>query len=74
MFNSLSNKKILDQSKLKAFADDKINAIEKLNLVLGWVKNIVVASIFSTMLLKRFFHRVIKSGDCVVSVNSYSTE
>ena len=30
MFNSLPNDKILDWSKLKAFADDKINMNEKL--------------------------------------------
>ena len=29
-FNSLTNKKILDWSKLKGFADDKINVIENL--------------------------------------------
>ena len=33
--NSLPNNKILDRSKLKAFADDKINVIEKLKFVLG---------------------------------------
>ena len=39
--NSLPNNKILDWSKLKAFADDKINPIEKLKFVLGRVENIV---------------------------------
>ena len=42
MFNSLPNDKIKDQSKLKEFADDKINAIQKLKFVLGWIENIVV--------------------------------
>ena len=32
-FNSLPNDKILDWSKLKAFADDKINITEKLKFV-----------------------------------------
>ena len=36
-----SNDKILDWSKFKAFADDKINVTEKLKFVLGTVENIV---------------------------------
>ena len=39
--NSLPNDTILEWSKLKAFADDKINLIEKLKLALGQVENIV---------------------------------
>ena len=39
--NSLPNDKILEWSKLKAFADDKINVTEKLKVVLGRVENIV---------------------------------
>ena len=31
----------MDWSKLKVFADDKLNATEKLKFVLGWVENIV---------------------------------
>ena len=38
---SLPNSKSLDWSKLKAFADDKINLNKKLELVLGRVENIV---------------------------------
>ena len=38
---SLSNNKILDQSKLKTSADKKINVTEKLEFVLGMVENIV---------------------------------
>ena len=34
-FNSLPNDKMLDQSELKAFADDKVDVTEKLNFVLG---------------------------------------
>ena len=41
IFNSLPNDKILDWSKIKAYADDKINVTEKLNFVLGRVSNIV---------------------------------
>ena len=41
LFNSLPNDIILDQSKLKAFADEKINVAEKLKIVLGRVENIV---------------------------------
>ena len=39
--NSLPNNKILDWSKLKAFADDKINVTENLKFVLRNVENIV---------------------------------
>ena len=39
--NSLPNDKILDWSKLKAFAVDKSNLTEKLKFVLGKVENIV---------------------------------
>ena len=50
---SLPNNKFLDQPKLEAFADNKINVNEKLKFVLGRVENIVgkekmlVTSIFS---------------------------
>ena len=40
-FNSLWHCKILDWSKLRAYADDKINVTEKLKFVLGRVENIV---------------------------------
>ena len=41
MFNSLPNYKILDQSKLKAFADDKLKVIQMAKFVLGKIENIV---------------------------------
>ena len=41
MINSLQNDKILDFSKLTAFADDKINVNEKFKISLGRVENIV---------------------------------
>ena len=59
--NSLPNDKILDWSKLKAFADDKINVIKKLKSDIRWVANSVgkgqnaqVSSIFF------FSHNVFK--------------
>ena len=39
--NPLPNNKILNQSKLKNLADDKIYVTQKLNIVMGWVENIV---------------------------------
>ena len=53
IFNSLSNDKMLAWSKLKAFADDKINGTGKPNLSFGWVENLagkgkmLITSIFS---------------------------
>ena len=41
IFNSLPNGKILDYSKLKAIADNKLNVYQKLKFVLGRVENIV---------------------------------
>ena len=41
MHSLFTNNKILDQSKLKPFADDTINVSEKLKLVLGREENIV---------------------------------
>ena len=75
--NSLPNDKFLDSSKLKAFADDKINVTEKLNFDLGSVENNVekrrkcwlpAFSPFPTMFSKVFFPGgVVKSRDCVVN-------
>ena len=41
LLNSLPNDQILDWSRLKTFADDKINLNEKLKLVLERIENIV---------------------------------
>ena len=41
MLNSLSDDKILDLSKLKAFADVNLNINQKLKFALGRVENIV---------------------------------
>ena len=79
LFNSLWNNKILDLSKLKAFAYDKINVIKKLKWDLGWVENSVrkrenagfsAFSPFLTMYSKNFFLGVIKSRDCAVNSSS----
>ena len=40
-FNPLLNHKVLDWSKLKELAEDKINVTEKLKFVLGTVESIV---------------------------------
>ena len=41
LINSLPNDKIIDWSKLKAFADDKIHKTEKLKFLFERVENIV---------------------------------
>ena len=69
--------KILDQFKLKGFAEVKINVAQKLKLVLGRVVPVNFVgkgekcwlpafSPFPIMFSKVFFLRVIKSRDCVV--------
>ena len=40
-FRLVQNNKILDWSKLKPFAEDKINVTEKLKFVLGRAENII---------------------------------
>ena len=80
--NPLPNNKILDQSKLKGFADDKVNVIQNQKFVLervkkhsGKRKNIVGKgenagyqhfSPLPTMFSKGFFFKVVKSRDTVV--------
>ena len=64
--NSLPNDKILDWSKLKAFADNKIDVTEKLKFVLGRVyiiENIVGREkmLVPTMFSKALCFRVFKS-------------
>ena len=61
MINSLPNHNILELSRLKGFADDKINVIQKTEICLGkgteqlWEKEkMLVTSIFS------FSHNVLK--------------
>ena len=72
---SLPNEKILDWSKLKAFADDKSKVANIMIFVFDSVENIVgkrkkcwlpAFSSFPTMFSKAFFLRVVKSRDCAV--------
>ena len=74
-FNPLPDDKILDWSKLKAFADNKIGVTFKQKFSLGCVENIVgkrrkcwlpAFSPCPTMFSKGFFLRVVKSWECVV--------
>ena len=66
--NFLPNDKMLDWSKLKAFAEDKINVNERLKFGLGEVENIVAKGenagylhilLFITMFSKGFFSRLV---------------
>ena len=63
--NSLPNNKVSDCSKLKAFADDKINVTEKVKFVLEELKTFWERR--KCWLPKGFLYRVIKSLDCVVN-------
>ena len=71
----LSNNKFLDMTKLKAFADDKLNIAKMTISLCDRVENNVgkekkcwspAFSSFPTVVYKVFFFRVIKSQDCVV--------
>ena len=73
--NSLPNNKNLDRSKLKAFADAKINVTEKLKSVWEaketlWKKGENAGFqhflLFPKLFSKGFLYRVIKRHDCVV--------
>ena len=70
-FNPLPNDKILDLSKFKAFADDKIIVTQKSKFSLGGIENIVGKGEnsgnqhFPTMFSKAFNSRGVKSQDCV---------
>ena len=70
--NSLPNDTILNQSKFKAFAGDKIILTQKVKFVLGRVENIVVKGEnagfqhllpFSTMFLRAFFTGDVKKSE-----------
>ena len=65
--NSLPNVKILDQSKLKAFKDDKFNVAAKLKFVLRRVENIMGGETagyqhFLLFFQKASFLRLLKVG------------
>ena len=58
--------KILDQTQLKAFTDDKINVTRMISSVFDSIENIVQAiSPFPTMFSKGFFSRPVKGYHCV---------
>ena len=74
-FNPLPDNKILDWSKLKALADDKINVVQKLKFVEGRVENIVGKGenagyqhfLLSPQCFQESFKLgVVKSRDCMV--------
>ena len=74
VFNSLPNDKILDWSKLKAFADNKINPTKQQAFFAGWVDNIVGKGenagyqhflLFQQCYQKAPFLGSLKSRDCV---------
>ena len=71
----LPNDKILDYSKLKAFADDKINVNEKLKFGLGRVENIVGkgenAGYQHFLLFPQFFQKSSLSGSLKVLIMWY---
>ena len=70
---SLLNDKVLDKSKLKAFADDKINVIKKLKFLLESRKHcgrrrkcwLPAFSPLSTMFSKALICRAAKTTDCM---------
>ena len=73
--DSLPNDKILDATKLKAFADDKINLVQLMISVFDRVENIVGKGenagyqhflLFPQCFQKTSFLGVVKSQDCVV--------
>ena len=72
IFNPLPDNKILALTKLEAFADDKLNEIQIIELVFHGVENIVgkgmlVTSIFPfpTMFSRYFFLRAVKRRQCM---------
>ena len=79
LINSLPINKILDWPNFKAFAGNKLNAIEKLKFVFGRAENMVGKGenagnmacfqhflLFPLCFQKASFFEVIKSRDCVV--------
>ena len=79
LFNSLPNNKILDVTKLKACADDKLNVTRMTISLFNRVENIVekgekcwlpAFSSFSAVFSKAIFFRVVKSRDCTVKTEN----
>ena len=78
LVNSLPNDKFLNRSKLKAFADDKINVTEILKFVLGRVENNAGKGenagyqhflLFPQCFQKASFSGSLKSGSCCKRLN-----
>ena len=73
-FNALPNKKFLDVTKLKAFADSKLNVAKMTICLFDRVENTVGKRLNASdkhfllfsQFSKAFFCRVVKSGNCVV--------
>ena len=74
---TLPNNKILDHSKIEAFADKKVNLPQKSKTCLGSVQGIaetekmlVTTIVYFILKLtsKNCFYTVFKSSDCVVKV------
>ena len=70
--NSLPNDKFLYWSKLKALAEDKINATKRQMLFLRWVENIVGkgenAGCQDFRLFSQFFQKLSFSGLLIVGI------
>ena len=74
VIQSISTRQNLDQTKLKAFADDELNetkmivsAFDRVENIVGKGKKLLVQAIspFPTMVLKGFFPRRVKRCHCV---------
>ena len=63
-FNSLPNNKIFGMTKLKVFADDKVNVPQMMISLCNRVKNSVGKR--ENVFVKALFIRVVKSRDCMV--------
>ena len=70
VINSLPNDKILDWSKLKAFADDKFNIVKIMEIVVNNTENIVGkgenAAYQHFLLFQQCFLKGMHSRDCLV--------
>ena len=70
--NSLPNDKILDMTKLKAFADDKLNNAKMIIFLFDRLENTegkgenAACQHFLPVFSKALFFRFVKSRDCVV--------
>ena len=75
MLNCLPSNKVLDWTKLKAFADEKVNGVQMMISLCKRVENTVVKGeypgyhhvlLFPQCLPEPPIFRVVKSWDCVV--------